>query len=166
MAGTELFQRGAINLHPLALIVGRERPATSGPSCHSKPNQRKSSIMAGTNSIWKRVESKSSFRKIIACRHWPAPLLRQPERARMAEMQVARGRRREPPAIFWKRIHLCQETGKSPCCQSMKPVVSASATGAREQMILVASLTTLILLIQSSPWSDQISNRCSLGWPI
>ena len=34
----------------------------SGPSCHSKPNQRRSSIICGTNSSLKRVESMSSLR--------------------------------------------------------------------------------------------------------
>jgi hypothetical protein len=29
----------------------------------------------------------------------------------MAEMQATRRRRRKPPAIIWKRVHWCQETG-------------------------------------------------------
>src|ERR1039458_7410992 len=41
---------------------GPKAPPQSGPSCHSKPNQRRSSIICVTNSSLKRVESMSSLR--------------------------------------------------------------------------------------------------------
>ena len=170
-AGLQSFQRGAINVHPLALIVRRERPAAiraflpfkAKPSQILDHGRDKFHFVAGGIQILVPQNQRAAI--------FPRPLLRRPKCPRVAEMQIARRRRREPPAIFLKRVHSRQETGNRAllsirdlacfCSRAVTPLiipageVCAGLRGCRSdflscffpQMVLIEGMTIWILAL-------------------
>ena len=106
ISGAQFFQRGAVKIHPLALVVRRKWPADvrAFAPFKTEPAQVFKHRVHKFHFEARGVQIFVAQNQIAAVR--ARAFLRGPERPRMAEMQMARRRRRKPAAIF--RIGICE----------------------------------------------------------
>ena len=95
----KLIQGGDINLPSLALRVGPKGPPAIRPflPVESEPPEVLHHGIHELHAVARGIQILVPQDQDAASR--ARPLLRDPERPRVAKMQEARGRRREPPAV-------------------------------------------------------------------